>query len=91
MPKAKANTKLPEQLSPSIAEFVAANCGMEVDELSTDAQTLFGLLTLIVDIKYRVRHGSSFGEQVHKRYSEDTMKKVVADQITPVDNGLLRH
>lgn len=66
------------------------NCQL-VDELSTDAQTLFGLLTLIVDIKYRVKYGSTFGEQVDKRYSEDTMKKVVADQITPVDNGLLRH
>lgn len=91
MPKAKPTTKPPEQPSPSIAEFVAVNGGTEVDELSTDAQTLFGLLTLIVDIKYRVKYGSSFGEQADKRYSEDTMKKVVADQITPVDNGLLRH
>lgn len=91
MPKAKLSIPPPEQSSPSVTEFIARNGGTEVDELSTDAQTLFGLLTLIVDIKYRVKYGSSFGEQADKRYSEDTMKKVVADQLTPVDNGLLRH
>lgn len=91
MPKSKPPTKSPEQPSLSITEFIAGNGGTEVDELSTDAQTLFGLLTLIVDIKYRVKYGSSLGEQADKRYSENTMKKVVADQITPVDNGLLRH
>ena len=91
MPKSKPLTEPPEQPSPSITGFIARNGGTEVDELSTDAQTLFGLLTLIVDIKYRVKYGGSLGEQADKRYSENTMKKVVADQITPVDNGLLRH
>jgi hypothetical protein len=91
MPKNKLPTKPPEQPSLSITEFIARNGENDVDGLSTDAQTLFGLLTLIVDIKYRLKYGSSLGEQTNKRYSENTMKKVVADQITPVDNGLLRH
>lgn len=91
MSKSNPTTKPPKQSNLSIAEFIALNGGKEVDELSTDAQTLFGLLTLIVDIKYRVKYGGSLGGQADKRYSENTMKKVVADQITPVDNGLLRH
>jgi len=91
MPKSKLPTKPQEQPILSITEFIARNGGTEVDELSTDAQTLFGLLTLIVGIKYRLKHGSSLGEQADKRYSENNMNKVVADQITPVDNGLLRH
>ncbi len=91
MPKDKSTTKPLEQASPSIAGFIALNGGTQADELSTDAQTLFGILTLIVDIKYRLKYGNSLGEQADKRYSENTMKKVVADQITPVDNGLLRH
>lgn len=91
MPKSISITSSKIQPSLSITEFIALNDGTEIDELSTDAQTLFGFLTLIVDIKYRVRYGSSFGEQADKRYSENTMKKVVADQLTPVDDGLLRH
>lgn len=91
MPKNKLLTKPCQQPSLSITDLIARNGGTDVDGLSTDAQTLFGLLTLIVDIKYRVKYGGSLGEQVDKRYSENTMKKVVADQITPVDNGLLRH
>jgi hypothetical protein len=75
----------------SISELIARNGSKNTDELSTDAQTLFGLITLIVDIKYRAKYGSSFGESMDKRYIENTMKKVVADQVTPVDNGLLRH
>ncbi len=91
MPKSKPPTSLKEQPNLTIAEFVALDGGTDVDELSTDAQTLFGLLTLIVNIKYRNKYGTSLGEQADKRYSENTMKKVVADQITPVDDGLLRH
>ncbi len=91
MPKSKLPTEPQEQPSLSITEFIALNGGSEVDDLSTDAQTLFGLLTLIVDIQYRLKFGSTLGERADKRYSENTMKKVVADQITPVDNGLLRH
>jgi hypothetical protein len=72
------NTKLPtnlnEQPPASIVELVTRNVTLDVDKLSTDAQTLFGLLTLVVDIRYRVKYGSSFGEQMDKRYSEATMK-----------------
>lgn len=91
MPKYKLHTGRSNQQPLSITEFIALNDGKDVDELSTDAQTLFGLLALIVDIKYRIKYGDSLGERANKRYSEITMKKVVADQITPVDDGLLRH
>lgn len=91
MPNSKPTTSLKELSSLTITELSARNTTIDVDELSTDAQTLFGLLTLIVDIKYRIKHGCSLGERADKRYSETTMKKVVADQITPVDDGLLRH
>lgn len=61
-----------------------------IDNLPTDAQILFGLLTLIVDIKYRVRYGTSFEVQQGKGYSNQVQpNKVLADQITPVDDGLL--
>lgn len=74
-----------------LGSIIAKNDIIDVDLLSTDAQTLFGLLTLIVDIKYRAKYGGSLGERADTRYSENTMKKVVADQISPVDDGLLRH
>ena len=61
-----------------------------IDDFSTDAQVLFGFLTLIVDIKYRNKYGKSFDEQRGKGYSENVQfNKVLADQVTPVDNGLL--
>lgn len=75
----------------SVTELIAASTTKDVDELCTDAQTLFGLLTLIVDIKYRIKYGHSLGNQADGQYSESIMKKVVADQISPVDDGLLRH
>jgi hypothetical protein len=40
-----------------------------VANLSTEAQTLFGLLTLIVDIKYRNRYGEVLTDQRGKGYS----------------------
>lgn len=64
----------------------------DLDSLSTDYQNLFALLTLIVDIHYRDRYGTSLEEEVTKSYNEGTIyKKVVADHIPPVDDGLLRH
>lgn len=91
MPNTKRPTSHNEQPSLPFADLIARNCGADVDELETDAQTLFGLLTLIVDIKYRVKYGSSLGKRADKRYSDANVKDVVADQITPVDDGLLRH
>lgn len=91
MPNTKQPTSSKNQPSLSIADLIARNNGADVDELTTDGQTLFGLLTLIIDIKYRVRYGASIGERAAERYSEAIVKDVVADQITPVDDGLLRH
>ena len=61
-----------------------------LDNFSSDAQILFGLLTLIIDIKYRVRYGYAFEVQHGKGYSKQLqVNKVLADQISPVDDGLL--
>lgn len=61
-----------------------------IDDFSTDAQVLFGFLTLIVDIKHRNKYGKPFDEQRGRGYSEQVQSnKVLADQITPVDDGLL--
>lgn len=62
----------------------------QLDDLSTDAQTLFGLLVLIVDIKYRIKCGDTFDEQRSRGYSKnEQFNEVLADQVSPVDNGLL--
>lgn len=61
-----------------------------LDDLPTDAQVLFGLLSLIVDIKYHNKYGKKFEGSDDKRYSERVQfSKVLADQVSPVDNGLL--
>jgi hypothetical protein len=61
-----------------------------IDDLPTDAQVLFGFLALIVDIKYRNKYGKPFEEQRGKGYSEQVQSnKVLADQVSPVDDGLL--
>lgn len=61
-----------------------------INDLSTDAQTLFGFLALIVDIKYRNRYGHTFEDHNARGYSERVQfNKVLADQVSPVDNGLL--
>lgn len=91
MPKNNPLTIKETHKSLTVSELISCNDAVDVDELSTNAQTLFGLLTLVIDIKYRTKYGSSLGEQANKRYSKNTMKKVVADQTSPVDNGLLRH
>lgn len=39
-----------------------------INELSTDSQVVFGLLTLIVDINYRVKYGEVVNHQIGKGY-----------------------
>jgi hypothetical protein len=76
----------------TISELIQSNTSGSLDNLSTDAQTLFGFLTLIVDIKYRNKYGRPFDEQHGKGYSEQVQSKnVLADQVSPVDDGLLGH
>lgn len=62
-----------------------------VTNFSTEAQTFFRLLELIIDIKYRKKYGHTLGH-IDTRYGDQEQhKKVVADQISSVDNiGLLR-
>ncbi len=74
----------------SLKSLISKNQSSSIDDLSTDAQVLFGFLTLIVDIKYRSRYGKRFEDQRGKGYSEQVQfNKVLADQVSPVDDGLL--
>ena len=61
-----------------------------INDFSTDAQTLFRFLVLVVDIKYRIKYGHRLGDG-DTRHGNQHHKKVVADQIPSVDTGLLRH
>jgi predicted membrane chloride channel (bestrophin family) len=70
--------------------LLSANRVSKIDDLSTDALILFELLTTIVDIKYRQEYLKSFDYNKDKRYSTSIKNnKVLADQVSPVDNGLL--
>lgn len=76
----------------TISDFVKANNAKHVDGLSTEAQILFNLLTLIVEIRYRHKYGKTVEQQRGKSYSDDAQSNnVLADQLPPVDNGLLGH
>lgn len=63
----------------------------QINNFSTDAQTLFRFLVLVVDIKYRVKHGHRLGDGDTRYGNQEQHKNVVADQIPSVDTGLLRH
>ena len=45
----------------SITGVISRNRSKKIDDLSTPAQVLFSLLTLIVDIRYRQLYGESTG------------------------------
>lgn len=81
-------TKRPRRYR-SISSLVSNN-SQSLDAHSTEAQTLFRFLVLVVDIKYRNKYGHRLGEGDTRNGSEQH-KKVVADQIPSVDTGLLRH
>jgi hypothetical protein len=78
-----------QQHSPSLAELLTGNNFKDVDKLSTDAQTLFGFITLIVDIEYRLKYGGKIDGENGKDYNGGIHSEVLADQIPPVDHGLL--
>lgn len=68
------------------------NQAKKIDDFSSEGKVLFGLLTLIIDIKYRQRYMKSFDYNNSSGYNEGVNKKIVlADKILPVDNGLLGH
>ena len=74
----------------SVKGVIANNSRGGINDFSTDALTLFELLTLIVNIKYRVKYGKVFEDQHGSGYSSNVqLNKVLADQVSPVDNGLL--
>ncbi len=61
-----------------------------IDDSSIDAQLLYSFLKLIVDIKYRDKYGTAIEEQRGRGYSKNVQfNEVLADQVSPVDNGLL--
>jgi hypothetical protein len=61
-----------------------------LDDLSTDAQTLHALLTLIVDIRYRVKYDEVIEYQRGKGYSNNIKdEEVLAGPVSPVDDVLL--
>lgn len=73
-----------------ISNLISKNKNNSIDEFDTDLQALFGLLTLIVDIRYRQMNSKSFESHESKDYNKYVQsKQVLADQISPVDNGLL--
>jgi len=60
------------------------------DSLTTDELTLFNFLVLIVDIKYRNKYGKVLEDQHGTGYSKNIKDyNVLADQVSPVDDGLL--
>lgn len=67
------------------------NNNKSIDDFSTEAQTFFRFLVLVVDIKYRNRYGHTLGDGDTRYGNQEQHKKVVADQIPSVDIGLLRH
>lgn len=64
---------------------------LSINKFSTDAQTLYRFLVLVVDIKYRNKYGHKLGDSDSRNGDKEQHKKVVADQIPSVDIGLLRH
>lgn len=67
------------------------NNDKSINDFTTDAQTFFRFLVLVVDIKYRKKYGHKLGDGDTRYGSQEQHKKVVADQIPSVDIGLLRH
>lgn len=54
----------------SLKKLIEANKAKSVSQLSTEGQTLFELLVLIVDIKYRRVHGENLSDSLDRRYND---------------------
>ncbi|MGH7157355.1 MAG: hypothetical protein ACREGG_04585 [Candidatus Saccharimonadales bacterium] len=73
----------------SIASFIAGTGQVKhVDDLPTDAQVLFGLITLITNIKYRIKYGQSLEWTGGRGYSKSMQNEDFPEQIPSVDGGL---
>lgn len=74
----------------TLGGLIAKHSKTKVNQLPTDMQVVLGFLNLIVDIKYRNRYGAMIDGKSNSGYSEEVQfNKVLADQVSPVDNGLL--
>lgn len=79
------------QRSNPLKQFIGHD-NSKISNLPSESQILAGLLMLIVDINYRVKYGSIVANETASGYHDDIqLNNVVAGQILPVDNGLLRH
>ena len=65
-----------------LSSFIAAQKATKADQLSTDGLNLFGLLTLIVDIRYRNNYGSVAEQGL------ESSNTILPDRLTPVGDGL---
>ena len=75
-----------------ITRVIKSNQKKKPGDFSMDGKVLFGLLTLIVDIKQRQINKVSFDNNNRFEYNEGMQTKdVLADKTPLVDNGLLGH
>lgn len=75
-----------------ITRVIKSNQNKKPGDFSVDGKVLFGLLTLIVDIKQRQINKVSFDNNNRFEYNEGMQTKdVLADKTPLVDNGLLGH
>ncbi len=82
-PPEKMNVYDSEKLSNEFDEVKS------LDDLSTDGQTMYELMTLVVDIKYRRRYGESIEYQKGTGYSNNSNNnKALAGPLSPVDDAL---
>jgi len=73
-----------------LPKFIRQSNASGYEGLSVNEQTLFALLSLVVDIQFRQKYVKSFDYNNVKDYSEGIQSnEVLADQVSPVDNGLL--
>jgi len=54
---------MPVRREKPLAMLISKHQNTKINSLPTDMQVLFGLLTLIVDIKYRNRYGVAVEQQ----------------------------
>ena len=76
----------------NIQSLIRRNNTQVIDNLDSDGRALFEFVCLLVDIRFRNRYGRNFEEQRGRGYSKGAQsKQVLADQVSPVDDGLLGH
>jgi len=74
--------------SKSISQLSTESHLKGINDFSTEAQTLFGFIALIVDIKYRAKYNHALEWRDGKGYSEYMQNEDFPEQIPSVDDGL---